>query len=343
MNKYIHIIIAVLFMVSCENEIPFDVKSNPPKLVVNALFESGKDENEIVLALTGKNNATFVTDASINIYVNGELKDQLTEASTITKPNGNRYVAYVTKIGFAPNDIVKIEVKTKDNKHTAWAEVASPKPIDIDKITSTVVTKDSGIDANNDYLRVRTTFTDDGKQDNYYRIAMFFDIEIETRSTTTYNDTIIYQTLTQSLLVNEDVVLTDGNPTTDNDDMGLITPTQNYYGVFDNSRINGQYTMTTSMQIPYYAFGYSFDNYGWIRPDWYANIKRIKVNARVKLLSISKMQYLYLKALNIYDSVEDDFILSSPIKFPSNIEGGTGIFGLGAGNETVIALDDYYP
>ena len=78
MKKNIYIIFILLFTVSCENEIPFDIKNNPPKLVINALFDTNKEENEIILALTGQEKAIYVTDATIGIYVNGELKDHIT-------------------------------------------------------------------------------------------------------------------------------------------------------------------------------------------------------------------------------------------------------------------------
>lgn len=123
------------------------------------------------------------------------------------------------------------------------------------------------------------------------------------------------------------------------DDNGLLTPVQNKYGVFDNSRINGTYTMITSMRIPYDTFGYM----GYYEPDWYRYIKRVKLKARIRLMSISKMQYFYLKALNTFDSVDYDDYFNLPIRFPSNIEGGTGIFGISIADEAVIPLEDYIP
>ena len=339
MKKYIYIIIIIFFALSCENEIPFDIKDNPPKLVINALFDAKKEKNDIILALTGREKVTYLKDASISIYVNGELKDHLTAPEIESTPYGEREIIYKTKIRFTPDDIVRIEAKTNDGKYQAWSEVTVPYPINIKNIDAAIITKNSAWSSSNDYLRVQTTFTDDGKQANYYRIVMLFDLEIEAKNPDTFNDTVIYNTVTENLIVNEDVVLTDGRPSTDDDDNGLLAPVQNNYGVFDNSRINGTYTMITSMIIPYYSFGYT----GYYAPDWYKYIKRIKVKARVRLMSISKMQYFYLKALNIYDSVDYDNYFNLPIKFPSNIEGGTGIFGISIGNEAIIRLNDYTP
>lgn len=339
MKKYIYIIIITFFTLSCENEIPFDIKDNPPKLVINALFDAKKEKNEIILALTGREKVTYLKEASISIYVNGELKDFLTAPEKESTPYGEREIIYKTKIRFTPDDIVRIEAKTNDGKYQAWSEVTVPNPISIKNIEATIVTKNSAWSSSDEYLRVKTTFTDDSKQANYYRIAMLFDLQIEAKNPATLNDTVIYNTVTENIIINEDVVLTDGRPSTDDDDNGLLVPVQNSYGVFDNSRINGTYTMITSMRIPYYSFAYI----GYYEPDWYKYIKRIKVKARVRLMSISKMQYFYLKALNTYDSVDYDDYFNLPIKFPSNIEGGTGIFGVSIGNEAIIPLNDYTP
>jgi hypothetical protein len=334
MKKYIYIIIITFFALSCENEIPFDIKDNPPKLVINALFDVGKEKNEIVLALTGRDKVTCIREASVNIYVNGELKEHLAAPEIESTSYGERDIIYKTKIRFTPDDAVRIEAKTNDSQYQAWSEVAVPHPINIENVDTTIVTKNTTWNTPDEYLRVKTTFTDDSEQANYYRIAMLFDLEIETQSPNTLNDTIIYQTVTESLMVNEDIVLTDGRPTTEDDDNGLLTPVQNRYGVFDNSRINGTYTMITSMRIPYYSFGYM----GYYEPDWYKYIKRVKVKAKIRLMSISRIQYFYLKALNTYDSVDYDDYFNLPVRFPSNIENGTGIFGISIGNEVVIPL-----
>lgn len=337
--KYIYVLLIIFFVLSCENEIPFDIKDHSPKLVINALFDAGKEKNEVVLALTGREKVTYLKEASINIFINGELKDHLTVPEIESTPYGERDIVYKTKINFTPDDIVRIEAKTNDDKYRAWSEIIVPHPINIENVDTTIVTKNTKWNTSNEYLRVKTTFTDNSKQANYYRIAILFDLEIATKSPNTLKDTVINQTVTETLVVNEDIVLTDGRPSNEDDDNGLLTPVQNRYGVFDNSRINGTYTMITSMRIPYYSFGYT----GYYEPDWYKYIKRIKVKARVRLMSVSKMQYFYLKALNTYDSIDYDNYFNLPVRFPSNIENGTGIFGISIGNEFVMPLKDYIP
>lgn len=328
MKKYIYFITVLFLFASCENEIPFDIKENPPKLIVNALFEADKEKNEIYLALTGREKITHIKDASVHIYVNGELKDHLTAPD----PEPNEYnvadIMYKTKVRFAPGDVIKIEARTNDSKYHAWSEVVVPRPIAIEKTDFMM--------GYQNYVKVKTTFADNDKQTNYYRIGMAIDLEIEAKSPYTYTDTIYHQTIIEPLITNEDVVLTDGRPYTENDEDGILPPIENKLGVFDNSRINGSYTMTAGLRIGYGAINYYIDGK-------YKGIKRVGVNIKLRLMSISKTQYFYFRALNIYDSVDYDDYFNLPVKFPSNIEGGTGIFGISIGSEVVIPLEDYVP
>lgn len=334
MRKYIYIIIISLIVISCENEIPFNIKENQPKLIVNALFDASKEKNEITLGLTGRDRASYIDDASIDIYVNGILQDHIAEPKP-ANPNGIDNYKYETGVRFSPDDVIELEVKTNDGKHFAQSKIIVPHPIQIERVDTTMYSENSWYYSDDKFIRVKTTFSDNGEKKNYYRIAMDLNFEIEIEDTVTHEKRIRYEPIRETLIIREDVVLTDGRPSTEDDeDNILFVPVQNHYGVFDNSRINGTYTMTTSLRIPYSSIFF-------LEVDNNESIIRIGGNVRVRLLSISEMQYFYLKALNIYDSVDYDDYLSLPIKFPSNIEGGTGIFGVCTGNEVTIPLKDY--
>ncbi len=338
MKKLIYLAFILFTFVSCENDMPFNVKDNQPKLIINALLEASKEENEINIALTGKDKVTNIKNAQIDLYLNGVLKEQITtpeKSSTV-----ENYSCYKTRIKFKPDDIIKIDVTANDGEYHAWAEDIVPHPINIEKAETSIFTKQTSYWASLEkYLKAKTTFTDNQQGVNYYRISMDFDFTIETISPYTHKDTIIYRKGASDLIVDEDIVLTDGQPSVNDDDNDVFNPIYNEYGVFDNSRINGTYTMTTSMSIPYYTAGLIFDG-----NMWYDGMnKRVEVTGRIKLMSISKMQYLYLRALNIYDSVDYDDYFNLPVKFPSNVQGGVGIVGICSGNEFTVSLEDYYP
>lgn len=337
MRKLLYLLFISILFISCENDLPFNINDNPPKLVVNALFDSECETNVVFLALTGRDKATFVSDGIVDIFVNGELRQHVTEA---TKINQSAYYnttnsAYEIKVKLAPNDIIRLEAKTKDGKYQAWSELKVPEPIPIDRVDTTIVIKKGSYGYGNEYLKIKTTFTDKGDGTNYYRILAERNLTIEGKSPYTGNDTIIKYVEPVSLIIQEDIVLTDGRLSTGDHDDDIITPVQNVYGVFDNSRINGVYTMITSIPYSYY-----YDDYGYGSVD---NLKSISIDVKIRLQRISKMQYMYLKALNIYDSVDYDDVFNLPIKFPSNIEGGTGIFGVSAEKSYLINIHEEKP
>lgn len=76
MKKYIIIIpVLLLLLTACTNEIPFDVKDTESKMVINALINTDCLENRIFISLTGKYDIETINDVSVNLYVNGVLKE----------------------------------------------------------------------------------------------------------------------------------------------------------------------------------------------------------------------------------------------------------------------------
>ena len=130
------------------------------------------------------------------------------------------------------------------------------------------------------------------------------------------------------MIIKEDIVLTDGQPNTDNDN-GMFEQSTNMYGVFDDTRFSNQeYTMTTYTNQGEWIFNYN-DTYKWK-----------KINVYVRLLSIDETTYYYLKALNTIYSDAYDETLMEPIRFASNVNGGIGIVSICSGSSKLIQLSD---
>ena len=342
MKRIVYLAIIAFSFVSCENEIPFDIKENPQKLILNALIDADKEENEIILGLTGREKTDIVYEGNVDIYINGVHKEHLLTIPS-DLPDYGYLVAGVVKthLRFSPDDTIRIEARTDDGKHYAWAEVIVPHPVAIEKIDTSQFSTTTWSYVNT-YLRVRTTFTDDTKKANYYRILMKGDLEIDAKEVGSPDYGIFYETFSTPLVIREDVVLTDGRPSVE-DEQGILAPVENMYGVFDDSRINGNYTMTTSVLIPHaYLNEIAYYSHYW-GGNKYDDVRRVGISVKVKLLSISKDYYLYLKAANIGAGSSEDDYFGLPVKIPSNVKGGTGIVGVSIGNEKVIHLEDYIP
>lgn len=314
--------LAALLTAACENEIPFNPKANPPKLIMNALINADSLNNTLFLNMSGMNQLGEVADATVEVRVNGQLTETaqlLPKASEFE--TGKRFCITST---FRPGDAVRIDATTADGSHHTWAEVIVPQPISIEKWdTATTYFRRGSFSER--YMRYKITFSDRPKEDNYYRL-------IADRQTNLYErlgegkERFVSTTWDRGMISREDVVLTDGRPSTSNEDIALFEKEDNIHGVFDDIRFrDGSYTMTVCMSNPQYNTSpvSSF---------------RYEVNVYFRLLSITETEYRYLKALNIIDSDVYDETIMEPIKFASNVNGGLGIVGINAGTCKIINI-----
>jgi len=332
--------ILISVFTSCENEIPFNIKNNNPKLIVNAIIDVTNQDNYIFLAKTGKNDVDSISDATINIYINEVLREQITEPTlpdTIYYPYGNgSYIfynyypsKYKTKLRFNPGDKVKIEVFAESDKYHAWAEDVVPKPIEIEYIDTMTYIKN-----NSPYIRLKTTFIDSPNEKNFYRIALVqkFITHIKTKegiiiSADPYEDVVYIDS-------REDMVLNGGRVTTDND---IITQPENSYAIFDDTHLNGAHAMTISFLRPEgHHFGYVPSQDGSFF------VESISIDYKIYLISITEMQFYYLRALNIITSGSYDEYLSTPVSFPSNVEGGVGFVGFSSSTFKTFSIPDIF-
>lgn len=330
-TKYLFIIFSAIFVLSsCENEIPLNVKNNSPKMILNALFEVERDTNYISLGFTGRDYATYIHDAKVKIYVNNELKDVINEASLLADYYYTELKAYKTTLKFSPGDVIKIEAKTIDEKYHVWAEDIVPEPIRIENIdTTTYIEKDSWSEYT--YLRLRITFTDDPGKKNCYRLAVSEHETYCGLSNTTEMDSVVVNEHPVILNIREDIVLNDGRPPLDNSSYPL-PETKNQLNVFDDSRLNGPYTLNVSYPL-----------FSWISRPWNMEVKQLNRKVKVRLIATTESEFYYLKALNLYVSDNYDDFLSQPIRYPSNVHGGIGIFGISFGSSQTVQFPDYIP
>lgn len=347
-NKHMKINTALLILSlaftfnSCETDTPFHIKDNTPKLILNALIDANLEENYIYLAQTGKENIDSILNATVNIYINEELKDQITQNYVEYSYDPDSITinyriltpkAYKTNLHFSPGDRVRIEAYANDGKYHAWAEDIIPTPIGIEQIDTSTYEKYT-FSHNDSYIRLKTTFTDIPDENNFYRITL---VQTETVHGKTVHgkDTLKiskYQTLMDT---REDIILNDGKVILD--DNFYIPQIKNSYCVFDDIRLNGTYTMTTSF---YRSSVFYFDPYYnpiGFNPEYVAN------KYDIHLISITETYYYYLKALNIISSDNYDEYLSMPVSFPSNVEGGIGFVGFSAGTSQTFSIPDIIP
>ena len=315
MKTYIYapfiLLVIMLTAVSCENEIPFNLKENPPKLVINALINADSLTNILYLNLTGKEHSTDIANATVEVRVNGQLRETLRPLPPATE--GDTQCRFNITGTFSPGETVRIDAFTDDGEYHAWAEAIVPeRPNEIGNIDTLLVPLKHYY-YTVDYLRYKITLNDRHNENNFYRLI------VEKRMTSTIFDNVGRpSTQTEKrygFISREDVVLTDGHPVTeDEEDNGMFNTSANVYGVFDDARFsNNSYVMT----IYSLATLEGFPTY----------TEDVKVDVIIRLLSITETEYYYLKALNLLDSGSYDETVNEPIKYPGNVNGGTGIIG----------------
>ena len=303
MKTYIYhpliLLVIILVTVSCENELPFNIKDNPPKLVMNAFINADSMTNVLFLNLTGKDYANHIENATVEVHVNGELRETLRPLPMETEYDKQCRFNITGK--FASGEVVRIDAMTDDGKYHAWAEITVPQRLDkienIDTLTVPLVDKQ---------MRLWGYNHEEGGEDYLHWTKH----------------------ITYSFIGREDIVLTDGQPSTgDDEDNGLFDTAKNIYGVFDDSRFRDtSYTMTVynDPAIPYN------NNYN----GYYEGMDVI-----IRLLSITETEYYYLKALNLVDSDAYDETINEPIKYPSNVHGGIGMIGISTETSKIIHIE----
>ena len=295
MKTYIYhpliLLVIILVTVSCENELPFNIKDNPPKLVMNAFINADSLTNVLFLNLTGKDYANHIENATVEVHVNGELRETL-------RP---------------------LPMETEYDKQCRF------------NITGKFA---SGNGHTQDYMRYKITFKDRPNEANFYRIVVDKQMRLWGYNHEEGGEDYLHWTkhITYSFIGREDIVLTDGQPSTgDDEDNGLFDTAKNIYGVFDDSRFRDtSYTMTVynDPAIPYN------NNYN----GYYEGMDVI-----IRLLSITETEYYYLKALNLVDSDVYDETINEPLRYPSNVHGGTGMIGISTEVSQTVRIRENNP
>ena len=294
---------------------------------MNALINADSLSNIVFLNLTGKEHMSHILDATLEVRINGDLKEQLRPL-----PIESEYVIpqcqFRVTSKLTPGDVLRLDAITDDGQYHAWSEVTVPRRLaEIENIdTLTIQLSTSGYTS--EYLRHKITFTDLPDEDNYYRLIM--DTRLMFKKLNDNNEIVTNEWRNYNFIYREDIVLTDGQPSTDDDDEnGLFDTIKNIYGVFNDSRFkNSTYTMT--VHVPRYLFQDIDD-----RPHLSA-----KIDIIVRLVSITEMEFYYLRALNLIDSDSFDETINEPVKFPSNVNGGIGFVGVSTEVSRVIQILD---
>lgn len=331
---------------SCENEIPYNPPYSEPQLIMNALLDAGEPENYVFLNLSGTYGLSHVEEATVNLYVNGQLTEKAEELPPL-KPIGSLDMVYdpnaplnnLPEIAkrkkfritttLAPGDDILLEAIAENGKYHITAEMTVPHPVNPIQV-DTCLAKLRVWNGWETYRQYKITLQDRPGKKNFYRLDIRNDIATYGLYDN-HKDTIIHSRKTE-IVNREDIVLTDGNPSSSDDDEDDFFGTyiENKYNVFTNDRFSD-----THCTLKVYTKLYN----NYIPGNLY-NITRRTKSITVRLLSISEAEFRYLKALNLLESDNYEEALMEPIIIPTNVKGGLGFVGISSETRTTIQFPD---
>ena len=312
-----------LLCASCENEITYKVGNQEPQLIMNAMLETDKAENFVYLDISHTHHTVPVTEGTVTLYINGKL------AETAEKvPRNEHYYGYASQSSktapryrltsrLTPGDVLRLEALAENGKYYATAEVTVPQPlkeIQVDTCLSVIKSKGSY----SMHRQFNVSLQDPAGQPNYYRLSIQYD-NILSGTNLEGRDSIAHICTEAELINREDVILTDGRPSsTDSEDSDNGDLFGNYidnkYNVFSDSRFAGG-SCTLKVYSPLYDnnVGYGFVSF------------TLSPTIHVRLLSLNETGYRYLRILNTLEDTDYDETLMEPAIIPTNVKGGLGM------------------
>ncbi|MCR5395757.1 MAG: DUF4249 domain-containing protein [Bacteroidales bacterium] len=341
MFRNIYIPILALLLTSCiEKDVGFFIDgTEEPRIIVNALWATNDTVQFVHIGKTGLTTTQPVSDSKVTLSINGETVPQL--ENTDEKIYTSSYRGYACQ--FKPGDIVDLQVEAEG--HTVHSSIEVPQTAIIEKVDTVHINKlnDHSSSSASPYVRfmIQVHLPERMKGMQYFRLEHERDIKVLTGSShiwddeqERYIDEFWFRTETYyDYEYDSDPALTENKTqmSDDNDDYTLevFDEVPNKYGLFrSNFFKDGRYTLI--IDVPEYDWG-CYSSYSGENGPKCNNVYRFRI------ITIPKIEYYYLWAATaLHEVFEPGVLLSNPPIVPSNINGGTGLFTIGATTEVTI-------
>ncbi|HKM93849.1 MAG TPA: DUF4249 domain-containing protein [Prolixibacteraceae bacterium] len=336
-RSIIAIIIALLALFSaCEKEIHFDQKLIDPKLVINS-FIIADSTIEATIALSKpipgfEKQFEWIDNAEVTLYVD-DKKAEVLSTFKIDYPAEEKneyYWEYSSNLSKATviyrststkaeaGKTYKLEVK-HPKYETAFGETTLPEPIEIIELKTETKLMNYDYGQENQLI-VKMKFKDRADENNYYRISYTQTIG-ELYNYYNENPDTAYTIYISS--TNFGINLNSNDKILSNDEDAndfLFGSPNNRYNLFTDDLISGK-----EYEIEFVAFSnFSYSDYENNETKGFFSSPGEFYSIDVKLSTISREAFLYMKASNAQQWYGEDFF-SEPVQAFSNIENGVGI------------------
>lgn len=319
--------VCVMLFSACENDLPYHIGKQEKLLIVNAMFEAGAKENGVYLNLSGTNKIDYnIRDGAVTLYVNDEKKETVEAVQQHGWDSSNEsdlQKICILKTLLHPGDRIRLEASADSGKYQASAEVVVPQPIGQIEV-DTFLTRIKVGAYMTDCMRYKITLNDHPGEKNYYQLVI--------RDNEYWGDPdgekewMPYEI--REIINQEEVVLTDGHISTgDDDEYNIFDRTiENKHNIFTDARFqDASYTLKVYTN---YRYG------GWVGQAKVAD-------ALISILSITKMEYHYIRVLSLLESEKYEPTFMEPVVIPTNVQGGLGFVGASSASQVRLRLADW--
>ncbi len=321
--KYILLISTFGFLISCEKEIEFNGDIVKPLVVVNSFLST----DSVVKAHISKSkfflsNTTFfdsITNATVSIFVNGTLKENLTHQQF-----GLYQGTYIPKQG----DSVRMVVKVPQYEG--------------DVVSSTLIQNKSNI------LSVDTSLTFKFLDSVYYEkevvgYVYYYDCDIRLRIRDNARETNFYRLVAKKKYQampghsawNQEYFISfklEGFENQSGNLIDFLEDSENWQDehLIPDEMFNGKELMLkfrTDFSLVKLKPGYESLDF----------LRQGNESIKINLQTISKDLYLYLRSRRAAQNLTDGFF-AEPVQIFNNIRNGLGILGAQTNNEYLLEL-----
>lgn len=326
---------AALLLSACINPLNYQAGQAEEVLIMNAQLRADETEHAVWLNLGRINKVEDeLTDATLDCYVNGRpvARAMLEEYSR------NKYVF---SAGFRPGDEIRLEAARGPLHASATVTVLQPARL---VAVDTLTVSDSPYGSyygSAKALRCRLRLEDLPGEANWYRIRAV----LNGTETITYADTSavdIYPMDYEPLLdFCRDPILNDSYRVPPQGWRPGMAPAEenaiyNHYCSFRDVDFAGR-TAEVELYIPERELRYGY-------PDILlkGETRTFTRNLHLSFMTLSLEEFSFLSAMNTATGLGFDWnIITEPIHFPSNVEGGIGLVCVSSSSDMTIGLPGF--
>lgn len=321
-----------LLVVSCLQEMDYDISRAVSVPVLNALWSAAESSHDVYLCKSGAYKVeTFDEPVVIECYVNGSLVSETELYDEITTRSGITFWKYTVNAKLHEKDEVKLVVKMSDSEIRSSAVVPKAPVVRLDTSSVNPLGNLPGKPSiiTRDYT-VTVTLDDFPGEESYYRL---FSPSLHLES----------HIITTGELINikdiDYIPIEENDPIFKNIPIHFPEEIMIEFPFLGASATNSTHVFSDELfENKSYCFTFFISESHYI-PSSTGTGEYVTYDARFRMANLTKAEYNYLLAANAITSIFAD-PMAEPVVMPSNIENGLGVFSIHNAFDVTIHLEN---